>query len=174
MFRSFVAKRIVNETFRSDMFPGYALKIVSFWIIGFSRKALTRGEHAEWPPIDFHTSPSLLSPVEALRCVKYDSETGTCASPDPEIVECSGKCFTYHTVDRVDGTLVTDLQKGCYPIEDVETSCSCEACDNFQTVIQMFTDGKVDWSCKHHCCDDRDGCNQGDAPTCNEHSVSGQ
>lgn len=112
------------------------------------------------------------SKVDALQCVKCDSETRSCASP--EIVDCNGKCFTYHSVDRVGGTLISDLQKGCYPKEDVEISCSCEVCDTFQIIIGMFTDGKVDWSCKNHCCDDRDECNRHlHAPTCNEHSVYG-
>jgi len=112
------------------------------------------------------------SKVDALQCVKCDSETRSCASP--EIVDCTGKCFTYHSVDRVGGTVISDLQKGCYPKEDVEISCSCEVCDTFQIIIGMFTDGKVDWSCKNHCCDDRDECNRHlHAPTCNEHSVYG-
>ena len=110
--------------------------------------------------------------MEALQCVKCDSESRSCASP--EIVDCTGKCFTYHSVDRVGGTLVSDLQKGCYPKKDVAISCSCEACDTFQTMIGIFTDGEVDWSCKHHCCDDRDECNRPlHAPTCNAHSVYG-
>lgn len=104
--------------------------------------------------------------------MKCDSETRSCASP--EIVDCSGKCFTYHSVDEVGGTVVSDLQKGCYPKEDVEISCSCAACDTFQTMIGLFTDGKVDWSCKHHCCDDHDECNRHlHAPTCNVRSVYG-
>lgn len=104
--------------------------------------------------------------------MKCDSETRSCASP--EIVDCSGKCFTYHSVDEVGGAVVSDLQKGCYPKEDVEISCSCEACDTFQTMIGLFTDGKVDWSCKHHCCDDHDECNRHlHAPTCNVRSVYG-
>lgn len=110
--------------------------------------------------------------VDALQCVKCDSESRSCAIP--EIVDCTGKCFTYHSVDQVGGTLVSDLQKGCYPKEDVEISCSCETCDTFQTMIGMFTDGDVDWSCKHHCCDDRDECNRHlHAPTCNAHSAYG-
>lgn len=110
--------------------------------------------------------------VDALQCVKCDSESRSCASP--EIVDCTGKCFTYHSVDRVGGTLVSDLQKGCYPKEDVEISCSCEVCDTFQTIIGIFTDGEVDWSCKHQCCDDRDECNRHlHAPTCNAHSAYG-
>lgn len=105
--------------------------------------------------------------------MKCDSETGSCESP--EIVECTGACFTYHTEDWVDGTLVTGLQKGCYHAEDVESSCSCEACDKFQTVIKMFTEGEVDWSCKHQCCVDHDECNlHMHAPTCNVRSVRGR
>ncbi|KAJ7334346.1 hypothetical protein OS493_014656 [Desmophyllum pertusum] len=97
--------------------------------------------------------------VEALKCVEWEcNSVESCNSLNgvpPEVVECSGKCFTYETTDT--RHIIT---KGCYPASDAESSCSSdEECDNYyRAMIEMFAAGDREVSCRHQCCD-HDECN---------------